>query len=219
MSALPPDLRARILDAAKREPSPTRAKEGTRAALAAVVGACVSVALSASIGGPTDQRRAFIVALAGFGAGVAAAVATWVAAARGSSMLGRSRETLIAVAVVAPLAILGWSCFAASIEGTAHVAGESMHAHAACFAFTLFFAAGPFAALAYARRASDPVHPRALGAAIGGAAGAWGGMLIDIHCAFTSTAHFTVGHAAPIAVLAALGALFGARLFGIRPKG
>jgi hypothetical protein len=218
MSALPPNLRARILDAAKREPAPTRAVQTKRALLAGVAGACLSIVISAATGGPTHQRRAFIVALVGIGAALMAVVATWVAGARGTSMLGRSRSTLVAIAVAAPVAILAWSLFASSVEGTAPIAGESMRAHAVCFAFTLFFAAGPFAALAYARRASDPVHPRALGAALGGAAGAWGGMFIDVHCAFTSAAHFTLGHAAPIALLAATGALLGARLFGVRAK-
>jgi hypothetical protein len=219
MSALPPDLRARILDAAKREPAPTRAIETKRALFAGISGACASVLFALAVGGPTDKRRAFVVALVGIGAGLAALAATWIAASRGTSMLGRQRATLLAVAVSAPILILAWSLFSASIDGTAPLAGESMHTHAACFAFTLLFAGGPFAAFVYARRGSDPVHPRALGAALGAAAGAWGGMFIGVHCAFTSPVHFTLGHALPIAVLAAAGALLGARLLGVRAKG
>ncbi len=218
MSALPPDLRARILDATRREPAPTRAVETKRALLAGIAGASLSIVISAAIGGPTNQRHAFAVALVGVGAALAAVVATWLAASRGTSMLGRKRSTLMAIAVAAPIAILAWSILASSIDGAPPIAGESMRTHAICFAFTLFFASGPFVALAYARRGSDPIHPRSLGAALGGAAGAWGGMVIDVHCAYTSTTHFTLGHALPIAVLAALGALAGARLFGVRAK-
>ncbi len=216
MSTLPPHLRARILEAAKIDPAPTRASHRRSALLASLGAACVSLALSAALGGATAKRQAVMVAVAGIGAGLLALVVTWLAAGRGSSMLGRSRATLVAVSVAAPLALLAWSLASAAMDSNGSVNGESMHSHLGCFVFTLLFAAAPVAALAYVRRGSDPTHPRALGAALGGDAGAWGGMLIDVHCPFTSAVHLTLGHAAPIALLAALGALFGARILGLR---
>ena len=218
MSALPPNLRARILEAASREPSPTRAVRSRSAFLASLAAASASLGLSLALGGPTAKRRAAVVALAVVGAGLAALVATWLAAGRGSSMLGRSRGTLVSVSNAAPIALIAWSLVASGMDPSAPAAGETWVSHGVCFVFTLLFAAAPVAALAYVRRGSDPVHPRALGAALGGAAGTWGGMLIDVHCAFTSPLHLTLGHAAPIALLAALGALFGARILGLRAK-
>jgi hypothetical protein len=41
-------------------------------------------------------------------------------------------------------------------------------------------------------------------------------MLINVHCAFTSATHVTLGHVLPVAALAAVGALVGGRLFGVR---
>jgi hypothetical protein len=41
-------------------------------------------------------------------------------------------------------------------------------------------------------------------------------MLINAHCAFTSPAHVAFGHVLPVALLAAVGALIGGRLFGVR---
>ena len=90
-------------------------------------------------------------------------------------MLGRSRGLLAAVAIGAPLALLAWATIVSGVERGIVLAGGTMHQHVVCIAFTLLFALGPFAALAYARRGTDPVHPRPLGAALGAAAGAWGG--------------------------------------------
>jgi hypothetical protein len=114
------------------------------------------------------------------------------------------------------VALLAWCVFGSAVLGEPQVPGASMAAHTACFVFTSLFALGPLVAFAYLRRGSDPVHPRALGAALGAAAGAWGTMLINAHCAFTSPAHVAFGHVLPVALLAAVGALIGGRLFGVR---
>ena len=60
------------------------------------------------------------------------------------------------------------------------------------------------------RRDTDVKHPRAAGAALGGAAaGAWGGRLFEAHCPSLDLVHLALGHVLPIAILALLGALFG----------
>jgi hypothetical protein len=217
MSALPPDLRARILQTARSEPSPTRAATLKRAWIAAALGAAASLALSLKLGTPpTDVRPPLYIALAAGGAALFAVIATWLAASRGGSMLGRSRASLVATAALLPVALLAWCVFGSAAVGEPQLPGESMTAHIVCFVFTSLFALGPLVAFAYLRRGSDPVHPRALGAALGAAAGAWGTMLINVHCAFTSAAHVTLGHVLPVALLAAVGALVGGRLFGVR---
>ena len=211
----PPDLRARILEEARRAPSPTIEARRNRAVVAAVLGACVPLFLSYRIGLPASRPANVLLAVA-FGGGCAAFVATWLAATRGKSMLGRPRGVLAAVALLAPLALLGSATLATAIEGGVVLAGGTGRQHVACVVFTLLFALGPFAALAYVRRGSDPVHPRALGAALGGAAGAWGGALIDLHCKVTTVEHLALAHALPIAFVALVGALLGARVLGVR---
>ena len=42
--------------------------------------------------------------------------------------------------------------------------------------------------------------------------------MIDVHCAVTSVEHFAIGHALPIVLLSALGALVGARVLGVRAE-
>jgi hypothetical protein len=217
MSALPPDLRARILQTARSEPSPTRAETRKRGWTAATLGAVASLALSLKLGMPPAQVRAPLsIALVAGGAALFAVVATWLAASRGGSMLGRSRASLVAIAALLPVALLAWCVLGSAALGEPQLPGESMTVHALCFVFTTLFALGPLVAFAYLRRGSDPVHPRALGAALGASAGAWGTMLINVHCAFTSATHVTLGHVLPVAALAAVGALVGGRLFGVR---
>jgi hypothetical protein len=131
-------------------------------------------------------------------------------------MLGRPVGVLVAVAALAPVALLVSATVATIFEGGIVLAGGTAQQHLACMAFTLLFAFGPFAAFAYARRGSDPVHPRALGAALGAAAGAWGGAMIDVHCKLTAVEHLALGHALPIVIVALVGAGLGARVFGVR---
>jgi hypothetical protein len=155
-----------------------------------------------------------LVAIA-VGGGLSALAATWVAVSRGRSMLGRSRGVLWGVAVLAPVAILAWATLVTGYESGVVLAGGTVKEHLTCVAFTLLFALGPFAAFAYARRGTDPVHPRMLGAALGAAAGAWGGTMIDVHCKVTAVEHLALAHALPIVAITAVGALVGARVFGL----
>ena len=77
----------------------------------------------------------------------------------------------------------------------------------------------PLAALVWERRGSDPVHPRALGVALGVAAGTAAAGLVDLWCPVGHLPHLLTGHVAPILLLGALGALAGARALGVRPRG
>ena len=72
------------------------------------------------------------------------------------------------------------------------------------------------AAFLFLRRGSDPVHPRASGAALGAAAGAWASVLIHLHCPVAATDHVLLGHLAPVLFLSLAGVLVGRRLLGVR---
>ncbi|MGO8997155.1 MAG: NrsF family protein [Polyangiaceae bacterium] len=218
MTQRPPQtLRARILAESRALPSPTVAEQRKRSMLAGFLAACATLALSYRLGLPASRSSSVLVAVA-LGGGLSALAATWVAASRGGSMLGRSRAILAGVTILAPLALVAWATFVTSFEGGIVLTGGTIAQHASCIGFTLLFALGPFAAFAYVRRGTDPVHPRALGAALGAAAGAWGGTMIDLHCKVTTVEHFALGHALPIVILAALGAAIGVRAFGVRAR-
>jgi hypothetical protein len=76
-----------------------------------------------------------------------------------------------------------------------------------CLGVTVLFGAILLAAFALARRRSDPLFPRASGAALGAAAGAWGAMMVDLWCPVLEPSHLVLGHALPIVLLTAAGAL------------
>jgi len=214
---LPSDLRARILAQTRSEPSPTVKARRRRVAVVSAIGIATSLVISIALGVPRS-RPALPLAVLCVGGGLWAVAATLIAARRGRSMLGRPRSVLAVVAIAAPLGVFLCAVTAQSLGGVVPAVGGTALQHGVCFVVTLLFALGPFAAIAYARRGTDPVHPRALGAAIGGAAGAWGGALIDVHCTLVTMEHLALGHVAPIALLAAAGALVGARVFGIRQR-
>jgi hypothetical protein len=209
------NLRARILAEARKTPSPTIAVQRSRTIAFAVLGAAASLFLSFLFGFATTRPTSVLMAVA-FGGGVVALVTTWLAATRGTSMLGRPIGVLAAIAVLAPIALLASAIVATGFEGNVVFLGGTARQHVGCVVSTLLFALGPFVALAYARRGSDPVHPRALGAALGAAAGVWGGAMIDVHCRVTAVVHLALAHALPIAILALVGVLVGARVFGVR---
>jgi hypothetical protein len=75
-----------------------------------------------------------------------------------------------------------------------------------------------FAAL-LAWRHTDPLTPKATGAAFGAGAGLGSAVLVDLWCPVSYLPHLLLGHLLPIAVLAAVGALVGGRLLRLwRPR-
>jgi hypothetical protein len=215
----PADLRARILEAARREPATPRSavERGTATMIAA--GYAASMVLMLATGGAESTRRpAALVAVTAAGWLLIAIAAAWGAFGRGRSMLGRSTATLEAVALVTAPLLLGWVAMWSGVWSDVHTDPGNARAHAGCFVFTVMYAAGPLLALILARRGSDPVHPRATGAALGAAAGAWGGVMIDLHCPRTGMLHVALAHVLPVLALAAVGAIAGGRILAVRPQ-
>ena len=215
----PADLRARVLEAARREPATPRSvvERGTARLIAG--GYAASIVLMLATGGAESTRRpAALVAVTAAGWLLIAIAAAFGAYGRGRSMLGRSTATLEAVALVTAPLLLGWVAMVTGVWSDVHTDPGDARAHAGCFVFTVMYAAGPLLALllARARQGSDPVHPRATGAALGAAAGAWGGVMIDLHCPRTGMLHVALAHVLPVLVLAAAGAIAGARILAVR---
>jgi hypothetical protein len=211
-----PDLKQRILAATLAEASPTRRQRTFRSTARAASALAVPLLLFALVGGARVEPRPLeLVALTALGTAAIAASALLLAAGRGSSMLGRSRRRLLGGAAIVPVAFLLWK--AASSSLVPHMT-EPWPARSGlrCFALTLLFAAWPVVALLWERWGSDPVHPRALGLALGVATGAGAAVLVDLWCPVAYVPHLLAGHVAPILLLGGLGALVGARALGVR---
>jgi hypothetical protein len=213
---LPQGIRDRVLTAAKASPSPSRSTVRMRSAFLVVAGTLGTLALFSSVGGANlGGRSPTFVFVTSLGWAMAALAATLGGAGRGGSMLGRATRTLVVIAGLTAPVIYGWmtGCTMAAEAGSP---AAPWAANLGCLAATLLLSTAPFATFVLLRRGSDPVHPRALGAALGAAAGAWGGVLIDMHCPATHWLHVAFAHVLPIVVFAALGALTGKRVFGVR---
>src|SRR5262249_19427774 len=156
------------------------------------------VVVFAAIGGADFSTRPvpfLILTLVGWGA--IALLATLGGVGRGGSMLGRSARVLVVVALVTGPGLLAWMMLRTSMYRGTSGFPASLRLHLACFVSPALMAVGPFAALVVVRRGSDPVHPRASGAALGAVAGAWAGVMIDLHCPVSDTLHVAMAHLVP----------------------
>jgi hypothetical protein len=214
-----PDLRARILEAARSEPVPTRAMGARRRATVVAAGFALTAAVFVAISLPNLRGRPFSYVVALIVAWVPiAALATWAGVGQGRSMLGRAPMWQLATAVLTPeILMLSWIAVATRWPETLVDSSRALH-HVRCIVVTLGFAVGPFVAFAFLRRRSDPLRPRLTGAAIGTAAGAWGAAILPLICGFTAPRHMLLGHLLPVVLMAALGLALGERLVAVRAK-
>ncbi len=207
-----PDLRARVLAEIARTPAPTRRAHERRALAVAVGGALATAVLFAASGVERGTRPAELVAFtAGTGA-LAAVVLTRVSARAGGSMLGRPAGVLVSAVTIAVGALALAAIVAAALfpeQGSEVVVAR---ANVTCAALTLVQGAVPFVTLVLPRRDGDPVHPAITGAALGATAGAWAATLAYLRCPHAAAFHCLAAHVAPVAVLAAVGAIVGRRL-------
>lgn len=213
---LAPDLKRRVLAVTASEASPTRRQRVMRSAILAASAVAVPFLLLALVGGPRVGPRPLpLVATTALGTAGIAVLALVLAVGRGPSMLGHSTRRLLGTAVMVPVAFLMWK--AVSSAGVPHMMDPwPTRSGLRCFALTALFAAWPVVALLWDRRRSDPIHPRALGLALGVAAGVSAAALVDLWCPVGHIPHLLVGHVAPMLLLGGLGALVGARALGVR---
>jgi hypothetical protein len=210
-----PDLKARILAEARRQPSPSRAQVVARSAPLLASAVAVPLAVFVAVGAVRmGPRPSLLIATTAFGTLAIALAALWAAVGRGGQMIGRSTLQLVATALLAPAAFFVWKIvwsrqFAHMADAVARRPGFR------CLALTIVLAAWPFAVLALLRRGSDPTHPRALGAALGVASGAAAAVLVDLWCPVGYPGHVLLGHLVPIVALGLAGVLVGQRLIAL----
>lgn len=213
---LPKGLRSRVLAAAKASPAPPRAAVQRGTALAMLLGMASLVAVFFFFGGADLKTRppAFLAMTAAGWAAIAAAT-TWAGAARGGSMLGRSTGLLVAAILATGPGLMLWMHLGTSMWPGTLGYDAPLRAHLVCLGFVAAMALGPFVALAVVRRGSDPVHPRVTGAALGAVAGAWAGVMGDLHCPVSDAVHVGIGHILPLVIFALVGWVAGRRVFGL----
>jgi hypothetical protein len=207
-----PELRAKLLELTRQQPSPARAEVQQRVLGWVASGLLVPVVLFGLLGGAEQGPRPLpLVLLTGLGTFGLAAIALWGALGRGGRTLGRPRAWLLVMALVPcallPLCKLGFSMLYPNM-----LQAWPTRPGFRCFGLSLLLGLVPLLALLLARRGGDPVHPRTLGAALGAAGGLWAATLVDLWCPVAFPLHVVLGHVLPALLVAALGAVAGARL-------
>jgi hypothetical protein len=211
------ELRARIIDEAKKTPAPTRAEHQKRVAIVVTLGTLATAGLFFAMGGFAPGHRP--AELIGFTAGfavVAAMILTKLSRPPRGSMLPPARPLLATVCIVAA-PVLAVAVLAATLIWPAHTDDDvSVKTHLACGFMTVVQGALPLIVLVLPRRGSDPVHPVLTGAALGMTAGAWTAAMAYLRCPHAAASHCILAHVAPTLILTAIGALLGRMFLRVR---
>jgi hypothetical protein len=245
-------IRTHVLESIRREPRAPRSVQGRRNAVMIALGFALTgiIALARygfhrlTLDAPASHHAAWqVVTDGGWSAQpapigyvltlevawvVIAVLATWVGFGRGSSMLGRSAATKLAVAALTPVAlVLSWLAVAlwwlpeilplAWLE--AMNSTQDLGFHTSCAVMCIAYAAGPLLAFFGVRFGRDPVSAREGGAAMSAVAGAWGVVVHFPFCQCTSPLHLALSHVLPVVVLILFGVLVGDLALGVRWTG
>lgn len=203
------ELRARVLDAVRRDRVPGRAEVRARNAKLFASAIVVPLVLFLVSGGVrSSSRPALLVLSTSVGSAVVAVTALMVVFRRGRSMLGRPAPLLLGLAVVIPVVLLAWKLgVSARFPGMMERWPERTGFR--CLLLSCLMVAWPLTAVVLVRRGSDPVHPRLTGAAIGAAVGACVWVAVDLWCPVAYVPHVVLGHALPLVLSIALGTWLG----------
>ncbi|MFO0744823.1 MAG: NrsF family protein [Myxococcota bacterium] len=205
------DLRARILDAARATPAPSRRQVRLGTVVTLAIGVTAMVTVFVLIGGVrVDGRPLGLVFFTATGALVIAALAFWLAFGRGGSMLGRDARLLIWMTLAVPLLLFAWKLGASAScdldEWWPSRPGLR------CLLWTMLMGMSLMAAVLYARRPSVPDRPGVVGVAFGASVGACAWVLTDLWCPVAHPAHLLIGHVLPLVLLGTIGGLVGRKV-------
>ncbi|HSS37891.1 MAG TPA: NrsF family protein [Polyangia bacterium] len=211
---LSPELKSRVLASVRELPAPTRKETLQRQAWLVAAGLAGALTLFFVKGGlRVTARPPSLIALTSVGTAIFVGVGMWLLFTRGPSGLRRPRAVLATAAVLSTVAFVAWRYAISALYGRAGIWPDRVGLRC----LVLGVGTGGlmlFAALMSWRR-SDPVTPRATGAAFGAGAGLGSALLVDLWCPVAYVPHLLLGHVLPIAILALAGALVGGRLLGV----
>ena len=206
---LPGDLKSRILREVSERPATTRRAEVRRTVVLVAGSIAVAIAIFFIRGGVriTGRQTSLIVGTS-LGTAIIAGVGSWLLLGRRRSMLGRSSLALCVVAFVTPLALLFWKVvWSAQYPGGLDRWPGRLGLK--CLWLTLLMGIFPLLALLFARRGTDPTHPRIAGFSAGASVGLCVALFVDMWCPVAYVPHFLLGHILPIALLAVAGLWLG----------
>ena len=165
-------LRSQVLEQARQEPAPTRAKLAAKRRAVAFVALLVPLLIFGALGGvrlgPRPSELALVTAL---GSALLAGGAAIFGFARGRSMLGRPRAWLLSVALLTPCLLFAWRTLASS-RYPEMMAEWSQRPGLRCLLLSGALSLAPLAGALWLRRGTDPVHPYLSAAGIGASVGA-----------------------------------------------
>jgi len=211
---LSPDFKSRVLASVREVPAPTRKETLQRQTWLIAAGLTGALALFLIKGGlRVTSRPPSLIALTSVGTAVFVGVGMWLLFTRGPPGLRRPRTVLIGATVLSAAGFVGWRYGISSLYGRA----GAWPGRVGLRCLVLSVGTGGlmlFAALMSWRR-SDPVTPRATGAAFGAGAGLGSALLVDLWCPVGYVPHLLLGHVLPIAILSLAGGLIGGRVLGI----
>jgi hypothetical protein len=211
---LSPDFKSRVLASVREVPAPTRKETLQRQTWLIAAGLTGALALFFIKGGlRVTSRPPSLIALTSVGTAIFVGVGMWLLFTRGPSGLRRPRTVLIGAALLSTVAFVSWRYGISALYGRA----GAWPGRVGLRCLVLSVGTGGlmlFAALMSWRR-SDPVTPRATGAAFGAGAGLGSALLVDLWCPVGYVPHLLLGHVLPIAILSVAGALIGGRVLGI----
>ncbi len=210
-------LRAQVIEQARRESAPTRAQLFARNAVTGAVCTLVPLSIFWFMGGVRAAPRPHALVLeTALGSALLASLVAGAGLSRGRSMLGRPRAFLVSVVLLAPLSLLAWRVLSSS-QYPDMMQKWSERPGLRCFLLSCAMSAVPLLGVLWMRRGSMPANPRLTAAGFAAAVGAAVWVLVDLWCPVGYVPHLLLGHVLPLTLLMAVSALFGSRLFKSSP--
>ena len=215
--ALSPDFKSRVLASVREVPAPTRKETLQRQTWLVAAGLTGALALFFIKGGlRVTSRPPSLIALTSVGTAIFVGLGMWLLFTRGPSGLRRPRAVLLGAAVLSTAAFVSWRYGISSLYGRAGVWPGRIGLR--CLVLSVGTGGLMLFAALMSWRRSDPVTPRATGAAFGAGAGLGSALLVDLWCPVSNIPHLLIGHVLPIAILSVAGGVIGGRVLGMLRK-
>ena len=211
---LSPDFKSRVLASVREVPAPTRKETLQRQTWLIAAGLTGALALFFIKGGlRVTSRPPSLIALTSVGTAMFVGVGMWLLFTRGPSGLRRPRTVLLGAAVLSTVAFVSWRYGISALYGRAGAWPDRVGLR--CLVLSVGTGGLMLFAALMSWRRSEPITPRATGAAFGAGAGLGSALLVDLWCPVGYVPHLLLGHVLPIAILSVAGALIGGRVLGI----
>jgi hypothetical protein len=211
---LSPEFKSRVLASVREVPAPTRKETLRRQTWLFGAGLLGALVIFFAKGGlRVTNRPPSLVALTSAGTAVFVGVGMWLLFTRGRSGLRRPRAVLLGAALLSTVAFVAWRYGMSSLYGRTEIWPTRVGYR--CLVLSVSTGALMLFAALVSWRHTDPVTPRATGAAFGAGAGLGSALLVDLWCPVSYMPHLLLGHVLPIVILSVAGGVIGGRVLGI----